>query len=294
MPCFHPLDAWHKPGLQPSFSPQRGYNKIQLNCSQCIGCRLERSRQWASRCLHEASLHNENSFLTLTYETEPSGGSLVKPHLQKFLKRLRWHLGKKKIRYFACGEYGDELQRPHYHLLLFGHDFKDKQLWRTDDGVHTYTSDELESVWGKGFATTGDLTWQSAAYVARYCVKKRTGKQAAEHYERMNLETGEIYQLQPEFITMSLKPAIGREWFNSYKNDCFPKDFVTHMGKKYRVPKYYDQLLDKEDPDLLAEIKEKRKRRAWEHFDDNSPKRLKTKEQCALARSKRLRRTYEH
>lgn len=293
MACYHPIKAWYKKGIQPSFKPQRGYTEIQLPCSQCIGCRLERSRQWATRCIHEANMHTANSFVTLTYDDEniPYGGTLVRSHFQKFMKRLRSRIAPRKVRFFMCGEYGSQLLRPHYHALLFGHDWDDKQLWQTEDGMHTYTSATLESLWPYGFSTTGDITWQSAAYVSRYVIKKQTGKAAKEHYERIIESTGEIIQIEPEYITMSLKPAIGKTWFEAYSRDCYPKDFISHRGKKLRVPKYYDTLLERDDPKLLDQLKEDRKRNAWKWFDEQSTSRLRQREACAIARTNQLTRT---
>lgn len=293
LPCFKPLNAWQKaPGMPPQFSPINGNPiKLQLPCGQCIGCRLERSRQTASRCMHEAQFHDENCFITLTYDQAPYGETLVKPHFQKFMKRLRHHLAPKKIRFYMCGEYGEELQRPHYHALIFGHDFEDKKLWASKDGAHTYTSDSLESIWGKGFATVAELTWESAAYCSRYILKKQTGKAKAEAYKHLVLETGELIEKQAEYTTASLKPAIGRQWYETYKRDCYPKDFITHRGKKFRVPKYYDKLLEKTDPNELARIKRKRIDAAQEHNHNNTGKRLATREKVAEARTALLKRT---
>lgn len=290
MACFRPLNAWQKAkGQQPQFTPAK--IKLQLSCQQCLGCRLERSRQWATRCIHEASLHQENSFVTLTYDEEnvPSGGTLVKSHFQKFMKRLRWHT-KKKIRYYMCGEYGGELGRPHYHALLFGHDFVDKKVWTEREGVVCYTSDQLESLWPAGFSTVGDITWETAAYVARYILKKQTGQAADEHYQRIDIETGEIRNIEPEYSTMSLKPAIGREWFETYRGDCFPKDFITHNGRKFRVPRYYDTLLQDNE---LEEIKARRKEQATQWLANNTTTRLRTRERVAQARTKNLTRTLQ-
>lgn len=276
--------------MQPQFTPAA--IKIALSCGQCVGCRLEHSRQWAVRCIHEASLHRENCFITLTYDDEnlPYGNSLAKSHLQKFFKRLRRRIQPKKVRYFACGEYGDELGRPHFHALLFGHDFKDKTLWTQREGINLYVSDELDHIWGQGFATVGDATWETAAYVSRYVLKKRTGKQKQEHYERIVEETGEIIHLTPEYATMSLKPAIAREWFEAYRDDCFPKDFVTHRGKRYRLPKYYDELLRRDCEQTYEQIKEERKRKAHEWAHENTPNRRRQKEAVAQAKTEQLKR----
>ena len=297
MPCFKPLNAWQRAaGQQPAFTPQPGNTKkLQLPCGQCIGCRLERSRQWATRCIHEASLHHDNCFITLTYDDEnfPYGGSLVKAHFQKFIKRLRSKIAPKKVRYFMCGEYGDQLMRPHYHALLFGYDFTDRELWQSREGIRTYTSQSLEKLWPKGFSTIGDITWQTAAYCARYVTKKLTGKAAAAHYERLVPDTGEIIQLQPEYIAMSLKPAIGKDWYEAYKDDCYPSDFITNQGKKYRVPRYYDKLLEAEKPDELQRLKRLRQENAWQWDHEQTKERLQARETCTNARHNLLTRPYE-
>jgi hypothetical protein len=134
MPCYFPITAWrskdgkNEAGKWPVvFKPTAGYldKELKLPCGRCIGCRLERSRQWAVRCVHEASLHEKNCFITLTYSPEnlPKDGSLDVSHFQKFMKRFRKRFGP-GIRFFHCGEYGESLSRPHYHACIFGFDFE--------------------------------------------------------------------------------------------------------------------------------------------------------------------------
>ena len=161
---------------------------MTVACGQCMGCRTDRSKEWAARIVHESQMHPENSFVTLTYDAEnvPMDGSLNKQHFQKFMKRLRKHFSDKKIRYFHCGEYGEKLERPHYHACLFGIDFDDRVEHGAINSVVHYKSDTLEQLWGKGFCTVGELNYQTAAYTARYILKKMTGKQAEEHYMRVN------------------------------------------------------------------------------------------------------------
>ena len=153
MPCFKPLKAWrtlentsnNKKAI--AFSKPGGYSHpIQLPCGQCIGCRLDRSLSWAIRCTHESQLHAQNSFITLTYSEDhlPWDGSLVKSHMQDFFKRLRHYCKPQKIRYYMCGEYGENLSRPHYHACLFGKDFPDKEIFKECEGILTYTSQILE------------------------------------------------------------------------------------------------------------------------------------------------------
>ena len=236
-------------------------------------------------------MHDDNCFITLTYDDDhlPWDKSLNKKHFQDFMKRLRFKERHKKLRYFHCGEYGDQLKRPHYHALIFGHDFEDKTLWTERDGIPTWTSEQLQNLWPFGFTTVGRLTFETAAYCARYTTKKRTGKEAQEHYWTM-LDTDMEIEIQPEYATMSLKPAIGNTWFSEYKDDCFPSDFITQDGKKFRVPKYYDTLIDENE---LKMYKENRKRKAWERNEENTGKRLRQREICANARLETLTRLYE-
>lgn len=240
-------------------------------------------------------MHDDNCFITLTYDDDhlPWDGSLQKHHFQNFLKRLRWHNRHKSIRYFMCGEYGDGGEgkpgRPHYHAILFNHDFGDKTLWAERDGIPTWVSDELSRLWPFGFSTVGRCTWQTAAYVARYTTKKKTGDAAKTHYWRL-LTTDLEIEIEPEYANMSLKPAIGKTWFDTYPGDCYPSDYVTHNGKKFRVPRYYDKLLDQADPGELARLKRIRVEKARERHAENTGKRLRDREKVTLAKLKSLNR----
>lgn len=208
-----------------------------LPCGQCIGCLLHRSKQWAIRCVHEAQLHDENCFLTLTYDdlNLPSDGSLHKEHFQKFMKRLRKALFPRKIRFFACGEYGSQLNRPHYHAIIFGWYPEDKKLFSINRGSMIHVSPMLAKLWPFGFHTVGAVTFESAAYVARYVLKKHTGRDAQMHYDG----------LEPEFVLMSRKPGIARDWIEKFSGDVYPHDYVVIRDNiKCRPPRYYDQIYD--------------------------------------------------
>jgi hypothetical protein len=240
-------------------------------------------------------MHQDNSFITLTYDNEnvPWDGSLVKEHFQKFMKRLRKHYAPKKIRYYHCGEYGEENERPHYHACLFGLDFDDRMAYSATNNVITYTSETLEKIWGKGFCTVGELNYETAAYTARYIMKKMTGTRAKEHYERFDPITGEIINLQPEYTTMSLKPGIGRTFYEKYESDFYPRAEcpVPGRGVYNRVPKYYEQIYEKTNPDTLAEIKRKRKKYLLANVDEYSAERLETKYKVKKAGLAHLKRT---
>lgn len=305
MPCFKPLHAFRAKRLNPSgkrgivFKRNDGFTDMPLTipCGQCIGCRLERARQWAVRCVHEASLHDKNCFITLTFNPEhlDSEGSLRKSDYQKFMKRLRKRFGG-NIRYFHCGEYGDKNQRPHHHACLFNFDFPDKKLFRDKHGVKLYTSLELQKLWPYGFSTIGDVTYDSAAYVARYVTKKITGKLGALHYNTIDPSTGEILNEKvPEYITMSLKPAIGKEWYEKYANYTYDHDHCIIRSKPVKPPKYYDRLFEIDDPDKIKQIKLDRKNKALTMQDDNTTERLWVKEQLARRKNKdKQQRSFEN
>lgn len=232
---------------------------VTVPCGRCIGCRLERSRQWAIRCINEAQMHEQNSFITLTYNKENikyggnESGTLWPKDLQDFWKRLRKELSKdgKSIRYFACGEYGDTTRRPHYHACLFGHDWPDKKPHsKNQNGDILYTSDNLNRLWGHGHCLIGDVTFESAAYVARYIMGKKLGREA-EYYKENGIE--------PEFVRMSRRPGIGATWFEKYSKDVTQFDIQVVDGKETKPPKYYDKLLERSNLETYNKNKSNRK-----------------------------------
>lgn len=264
---------------------------VEVPCGQCIGCRLERSRQWALRCMHEASLYDHNCFITLIYDEDnlPYDGSLNLDHFQRFMKRLRKSEPGKNIRFFHCGEYGESSNRPHYHCILFNHHFLDAESIKHTESGDLCISPTLTRLWPYGFSTVGACTFESAAYVARYTLKKITGPDAYDHYLNVNKETGELHIIKPEYVTMSRRPGIGRTWYEKYKSDCYPKDFITSRGIKMLPPKFYDRCLDKEDTELLSYLKKKRIAKAKKN-EDNTIERLDTKERCKILQTKSLKR----
>lgn len=318
MPCFHPIDAYKTIKRNQvtgksfiTFSPPNtAYDKVRLPCGRCIGCRIDKSREWALRCVHEAEFHSENCFVTLTINEEkmPENQGLVKSDYVKFMKRLRkWYRtheydyqrkeyvkcedNGKKIRYFHCGEYGEELDRPHHHACLFGIDFEDKVLWSIKNGNKLFTSAILEQIWGLGYCITSDLTWQSAAYVARYIQKKINGKEAIARYTRsIDKESGELDLIEQEYATMSRRPGIGVDWYRKFRGDCFPKGFVTHKGVKHKVPRYYEKMLEIENEDMIRLIRRERSMNVKKKEQDNTLERLSVKENVAKRRYKKLRR----
>ncbi len=297
MACYHPLKAFRTPKGDIIFSKTTQYayvEKLNLSCGQCIGCRLERSRQWATRCMHEASQHSKNCFITLTYDDQhlPNGGSLHYPDFQKFVKRFRKAYPGTTIRYYMAGEYGTTFGRPHFHACIFGFDFDDKKLWkRTASNSLLYRSKELEALWPFGYTSVGDVTFESAAYVARYIMKKVTGDEATNHYSYCDISTGELLSLTPEFNRMSLKPGIGANWLEKYHTDVYPHDYIEVRGQLANPPRYYDKLIQKQMTQYeWQEILDKREQRAKLKPEEKTAERLAAKEAVTKAKLNKLYR----
>jgi hypothetical protein len=318
MACYHPLKAYQEDDGSIVFSQKRGNSiirELKLPCGRCIGCRLDRSLAWAGRIASEAKLYPQNAFITLTYEDEhlPQNGQLIKQDFQQFMKRLRKRYagvipvpglddGSKpnSIRYFMCGEYGDENGRPHFHACLLNFQFPDLKRYRKNkQGDWIYTSRRLTQLWGKGICTTANLSVESAAYVARYVTKKITGDLAHEHYKRIDLETGEIYYLEPEFATMSRKIALGIPFLTKYCPDVYNIDKL-HINKasgqmlKIKPPRTWDNHLEKMNPDLYKEIRYTREENGMEHYleypEEFTEERLLVKEEVLISKYKQLQR----
>lgn len=221
MSCVKPLKAYWRDVNRSAitFDAMRSASKVSfgLPCGQCIGCRLEKARQWGMRCLHEAKQWPRSTYCTLTYNDEflPPGGSLCLRDLQLFMKRLRKAREPEKVRFFAGGEYGEDNKRPHYHLLLFNVGFDDLRLHGVNKrGEPLYVSEECSSLWSVdgrelGFVTLGAVTFDSAVYCAKYALKKVTGDPAKDHYTVYD-ESGECFERVPEFAVMARRPGISR------------------------------------------------------------------------------------
>lgn len=248
---------------------------------------MSQSQAWAIRALHELQVPANGlkpwtgCFITLTYDDEhlPSDHSVDVSEWQHFTARTRKALGP--FRFLHCGEYGDDNGRPHYHACIFGLDFRDDRYhWKLSNGHPLFRSPTLEKLWTKGQSYIGELTYESAAYVARYTLKKVTGVSADEYYGTR----------KPPYMTMSRRPGLGAAWFEKFKSDVFPDDFVVLNGKKARVPTYYDTLLERHQPELLEQLRQKRKERVEELAEDLTEERLREKEIYQRARIKLLKR----
>lgn len=284
-----------------------GARAFSIPCGQCMSCRLAKAQDWSTRVHHEAARHADNCFVTLTFSEEflPSDGSVRVRHIQLFMKRLRKRLGHARVRYFACGEYGERGYRPHYHLILFGYCPADLVPWRrSSSGFIVSRSAELETVWPYGHVEVGTVTTQSAGYVARYVTKKVTGDDAGDHYTRWHPVTGFPWSVCPEFLVMSRRPGIGDSWFAEFGDDAFPSDFLVIEGQRKPVPRFYKKRLDErhgpenagEQEPLLTPgklVTLDRKERAQKHTDEQTTRRLLTKRDSQLLRAARLQRELE-
>lgn len=279
MSCFYPVECYralrpNQNGKRPlfhgtfkaavsHFGGRHNFTEFYRNCGYCIECRLQKSAGIAIRCVHTAASYEQNCFLTLTYDDEhlPADLSLSTEVMQNFWKRLRDRICTREgrrvvhrplIKYYASGEYGEQAGtreiNPHYHACLFNWDFADKKYFKkTGSGEKLYTSDLLSDLWPYGFAGIGDVTFQSAAYVARYTMAKVYGDDAAEHYN------GRL----PEKSWSS--QGLGKEWIEKYVTSVYPHDYVVNeKGMKIRPPAYYDRYLEANYPELWSDILDER------------------------------------
>lgn len=291
MACFCPVKAYQPlDGGRLVFVEKKDHRTVTVPCGQCIGCRLARQEMWTVRCFAESKMHKHNSFITLTYDEEnfPMHGSLTHRDWQLFAKRLRQKIGP--FRFFMCGEYGEQLQRPHYHALLFGVNFDDRTRY---NGVYAksaiYQSELLNGVWGKGQATIGEVTYASARYVAAYTLKlHRVLGDDDLHYKRVCDRTGEIVDLQPEYARMSLKPGIGLSWLEAYWKDIYATGHNAMIvnGQRKPIPRYFNDQMREKMPQMMEDWDWSREKAALENWEDNTPERLKAKEIYTKARTK--------
>ncbi len=250
--------------------------KYKIPCGNCVGCRLDYSRDWAARCsLEQLALQdkvgknhvNELSwFITLTYDDEHlpledmyGNATLNYKHLQDFWKRLRRHaeyhgLGD-NIRYYAAGEYGEKYSRPHFHAVVFGLCIPDLKPWSKNElGDQLYISDMISDLWGHGFITIGEFSWKTGAYVARYVMKKYKGKETI-WYDAKNVEY--------EKALMSRRPGLAFDYFQDHADEIYVHDKIQLVdGQKITPPKYFDSLYAEVNPKRLSEVKQARSERA--------------------------------
>lgn len=273
-------------------------DSVEIPCGQCIGCRLDRSRQWANRCLLELEYHDSAYFVTLTYDdahlplrpyADPSTGeasataaTLMKSDFQKFMKRLRKAFPDDTIRFFACGEYGPSTFRPHYHAIIFGLHLPDLVVaGQNARGDKYYSSALLQRCWSllvskKGYkkgqtsiTPLADPNWEPLGFVTIGDVTWETCAYTARYItKKLSGPQAQFYSdfnIDPPFSLMSLKPGIGHQWYVDHP-DCMDYEYISVKtptgGRKFKPPRYYDKLYDVEYPEKLASLKATRQRMA--------------------------------
>lgn len=218
----------------------RGYYFQPVPCGCCADCRADYAREWSNRCLLELDDNNGiGCFLTLTYNDfnlplDDDGPTLRKRDLQLFMKRLRWSFPDKRVRFFACGEYGSHTQRPHYHVILFGlglSDFGDCVVKKYNKlGQPLWISDRLSKIWPFGYHLIGAVTKESCDYVARYTLKKQFDLDSKGKYPA---------HILPPFTVCSRRPGIGMLHRDSIILDSDLSERLTcdgHNGSIYSFP----------------------------------------------------------
>lgn len=315
--CFYPLWAkppaegedrktlfarrW-EPELRDEVHRAHDIGLMPIPCGKCYGCRSDQRQAWTIRCSHEASLYDNNTFLTLTVDEDhlPWHGSLNQKLLSAFCKRLRHEalrihnpryknsrpntltLGGTTLRYFACGEYGTTTKRAHYHALLFG-------LWPQDAtvyGADTFTSETLSQLWQEGSHQFSRVNPDRIAYTCGYTVKKMGTLRDRTAYGVVDPETGEYVEREPEFAVMSRRPGIGHGWFEKYQSDL-RRGFLNHERTEVAIPRFYERKYQETHPEEVEYRKQLRARlRNQRDPIEATKQRLRTKEAVARARDR--------
>jgi len=233
--CLFPVRAEKQEFGRPKLDPE---GSIQLPCGKCYECISKRAVDWATRCRHEISLHNENCFLTLTYDDENLPSFLiVKKEFQKFIKKLRKKT-KSKLRYIVSHEYGGKTGRPHHHAIIFGYN-PDNQIYNREapSGEPLFVSKDIDKLWTHGYHSIGTANEKTAYYIASYSLK------SSKHHIT-NPTNGEIITVQ-DSMDASKRPAIGALFFR--------KNYQQLLDTKAQLPRYYKKLLERHHPDLHEE-----------------------------------------
>lgn len=247
--------------------------------------------------MHEAQLHSKSAFITLTMESGAlhSSRNLDPPPVpwsvdvrdwQKFARRLRKKIGP--FRFLASGEYGDEKLRPHYHAVLFGIDFEDKVFWKTENGSPLFVSPALARLWPFGMHTIGRVTFDSAAYVAKYTTKQVRGALSLLQYQRE--EGAKKWWVREEFALMSRRPGLGKNWIRQFSEETFPSDTVVSNGKEFKPPRYYLKDLEESRPDLADVLKGRRRVEALKALPESSWERCRVREEVSRSKAAMIRK----
>ena len=277
------------------------YLAQQIPCRNCWECKVQKAKEWAFRGMKEAKEYEDNIMMTLTYDDEHvqkttyidyDTGEIkealtlrVKDH-QDFMKRLRKHFGK-GIKSMIAGEYGSNeeyidfrgnrriaTERPHYHIICFNLKvddlkfFKMKKCEWSSEKNALYTSKTISKIWGMGDVQLNEVNYETSAYVARYTTKKLYGDEAVEKYD----ERGR----QVPYLATSRRPGLGYKFFQEHKQEYIEgKTFYIKSKKglqEINKLEYFDKLLEKEDPEAMAKIKDRRMQQAIENWKAISEK----------------------
>lgn len=250
--------------------------EILLPCGRCSSCRVNKSREWAVRCVCEAKSHENNYFLTLTIDDDhlkDSCGNIGVKNLMfaptacmddltAFVKRLRadqdYHHDN-RLKWFGCTEYGDSSNRPHGHMILFGPILDDLKPWTKSGSNWLYRSEYLESKWKQGNILVGEMTAESAQYVAKYCSK------VTDEYKKSCEELG----VEVPKLRMSRNPGIGIEYLKHHRLQILNDNGIYIHGKLVPIPEYWKEMYmmeeeyidrDDHDTDLLKKAIKEQKR----------------------------------
>nr|UXQ87980.1 MAG: replication initiation protein [Microvirus sp.] len=281
------------------FKNFKGEANLQLPCKKCKDCKLKKAREWSIRCWHESQMHHENAFVTFTYDDEhlPPYGNLRHSDFQKFIKRFRDKNPELEIKYFMCGEYGDNTHRPHYHAIIFGYYPPDAVFHRREKGHNYYKSESLDSCWKNGFTDTTSVSYTNAGYLARYSLKKQIGSEDLQDRYTYLDEFDNLQTRQFEYIRMSTGresgQGIGASWLHKHWQHVLENDYVLNPHQtKLPVPRYYLDILardvsaDKSESNSISRIEKA------QSADISTPERLANKAICVEANNRNHTRPY--
>ena len=247
------LNTWDIEGDTPNKE-----NIVMIPCGKCAGCMIDKSNDWATRAMLEAKIHKKNCFVTLTYDNKhiSKNRSLIKKDIQNFFKRLRNH-AKEKLRYICAGEYGPKTLRPHAHAIIYNYRPNDLKLFgQNKTGNKLYTSKSLEKIWGKGYVMIGNVDYQSAAYVARYVLKKAYG---------IKKDIFIKHKREPEFQLASRRGGIG---IGAFQNEAIKAQIKQNLGVLINVN---GQVIHKKIPTFLRnKWKEENREEYFKIFDERA------------------------
>ena len=213
-------------------------------CGRCVACKIQRTSQWTLRLMHELDYHNTSSFVTLTYDEAHVPDELKPKHLQDFFKRLRSHNVDRRIKYYACGEYGETFGRPHYHIIMYGIGVKEKEV--------------IQDSWHFGFVKLGTVTPQSIRYVVSYIMDKEQSIAMSEF----------VGKKQPPFQRSS--QGLGKQWLLENKEEVLKSLVIKSKGKELSLPKYYWNLIrDDVDDKTLDMIKVNKSEQRHDELERN-------------------------